>query len=177
MDQARITLWAKSVLAAFALCAGLWQPVMAEQAVPAAVFDFELIDTSLEGEMSGERADEQQRLKMISDQLRRQLGESGRYVVVDEAPAADAVADAGYLHGCNGCEAGIARSLGAEVAITGTVQKVSNLILNINIYLRDANSGKRLRAMSVDIRGNTDKSWSRGLSYLVRNRLLNESYQ
>jgi hypothetical protein len=26
-------------------------------------------------------------------------------------------------------------------------------------------------AGSVDIRGNTDESWSRGLSYLLRNRL------
>ena len=41
--------------------------------IPVAVFDFELIDTSLEGEMSGERSDEQQRLLLISDQLRRQL--------------------------------------------------------------------------------------------------------
>ncbi len=155
-----------------ALFVGLWQPAAAEPAVRAAVFDFELIDTSLEGEMSGQRADEQQRLKMISEQLRRQLSESGRYVVVDEAPAAQAIAEAGYLHGCNGCEADIARALGAELAITGTVQKVSNLILNINIYLRDAKSGESLGGMSADIRGNTDKSWSRGVSYLVRNRLL-----
>ena len=81
---------------------------------------------------------------------------------------------AGYLHGCNGCEARIARDLGAELAVSGTVQKVSNLILNINIYVRDAASGKRLRAMSADIRGNTDQSWSHGLKYLVKNRFLKE---
>jgi hypothetical protein len=31
-----------------------------------------------------------------------------------------------------------------------------------------------VRVYSVDIRGNTDESWSRGISYLVRNRLLRE---
>jgi len=139
-----------------------------------AVFDFELIDTSLEGEVSGERADEQQRLKLISDQLRQQLGESGRYEIVDIGPAAADIEKAGYIHGCNGCDAKIARGLGADLAMTGTVQKVSNLILNINLYLRDAESAERLRAMSVDIRSNTDKSWSRGVSYLVRNRILKE---
>lgn len=139
-----------------------------------AVFDFELIDTSLEGEISGARVDEQRRLILIGDLLRRQLAESGRYEIVDVGPAAADIEKAGYLHGCNGCDAKIARGLGADLAMTGTVQKVSNLILNINLYIRDAQSGKRLRAMSVDIRGNTDRSWSRGVSYLVRNRILKE---
>jgi hypothetical protein len=142
--------------------------------IPVAVFDFELIDTSLEGEMSGERSDEQQRLLLISDQLRRQLEDSGRYEVMTLDPVSEQIDDAGFLHSCNGCEAKIAASLGAEQAMIGTVQKVSNLILNINLYVRDVASGKPLRAYSVDIRGNTDKSWSRGVSYMVRNRLLRD---
>ena len=89
-------------------------------------------------------------------------------------PVSEQIDDAGFLHSCNGCEAKIAANLGAEQAITGTVQKVSNLILNINLYVRDVASGKPLRAYSVDIRGNTDKSWSRGVSYMVRNRLLRD---
>ena len=144
----------------------------AEPAKKAAVFDFELIDTSLEGEIRGTNPAEQSRLRLISDLLRRQLAASGAYVVIDTAPAAAAIRAAGYLYGCNGCEADIARSLGAELAFTGTVQKVSNLILNINLYVRDVASQKRIKTMSVDIRGNTDTSWSRGVSYLVRNRLL-----
>ena len=43
------------------------------------------------------------------------------------------------------------------------MQKVSNLILNINIYVRDAETGDLVAAASADIRGNTDKSWSRGV--------------
>jgi hypothetical protein len=111
---------------------------------------------------------------MISRDLRRQLADSGKYGVVDTAPAAARIAEAGYLYGCNRCAVPIARSLGADLALTGTVQKVSNLILNINLYLEDVASNKRLLAASVDIRGNTDESWRRGLSYLVRRRLLAE---
>ena len=59
---------------------------------------------------------------------------------------------------------------------TGTVQKVSNLILNMNIYVRDASSGATLAAMSADMRGNTDESWSRTLDWLIRNRLLTPDY-
>jgi uncharacterized protein YeeX (DUF496 family) len=70
----------------------------------------------------------------------------------------------------------MAKRLGAELAITGTVQKVSNLILNMNIYVRDVWSGATVTAMSADMRGNTDESWSRALDYLIRNRLLAPDY-
>ena len=66
----------------------------------------------------------------------------------------------------------LARRIGAELAITGTVQKVSNLILNMNIYVRDVSSGATTAAMSADMRGNTDETWSRTLDWLVHNRLL-----
>jgi hypothetical protein len=159
-----------------ALVAGLFAiavPVAAaEPAKKAAVFDFELIDTSFGGESRGTNPAERKRLRLISDLLRRRLAASGAYVVIDTAPAESAIRAAGYLYGCNGCEAAIARSLGAELAFTGTVHKVSNLILKINLYVRDVASQRRIQAMSVDIRGNTDTSWSRGVSYIVRNRLL-----
>ncbi len=160
------------VLAAFASAS---RSDAAQQPIEAAVFDFELIDTSLQGAMEDVRPDEQKRLALISEQLRRELAASGRYAVIDLAPARDRIQAAGYLHGCNGCAARIGRSLGAEVAITGTVQKVSNLILNINLQLWDTATGKPLRAMSADLRGNTDESWSRGVSYLLRHRLLKPS--
>ena len=138
----------------------------------AAVFDFELIDTSFGGNPGSGSPAEQKRLRLISDLLRRKLAESGAYVLVDTAPVMKAVKAAVYLHGCNGCEADIARSLGAELAFTGTVQKVSNLILIINLDVRDVATEKRIMAYSVHIRGNTDTTWSRGVSYIVRNRLL-----
>jgi len=79
-----------------------------------AVFDFELVDTSLQGEVNGPRADEQRRLR----------------------------------------EAGG----------------------NMNIYLRDTNTGRLVTAMIADFRGNTDESWTRTTSYLLRNRLLAPNY-
>ncbi|MEM7222839.1 MAG: DUF3280 domain-containing protein [Pseudomonadota bacterium] len=144
----------------------------ASEATRVAVFDFELIDSSLEGEIYGSKPEETERLGMISDLLREKLQASGRYEVVDTTPAEGAIADAGYIHGCNGCDAKIAHGLGADQAISGTVQKVSNLILNINLYVRDAASRRLIWASSVDVRGNTDTSWSRGVSYILRNRLL-----
>jgi uncharacterized protein DUF2380 len=136
-----------------------------------AAFDFELIDTSLEGAVNGPRADEQARLARIGEQLRRRLAESGQFSVVDITPVA-AEARGTNLHSCSGCETRLAQRIGAELAISGTVQKVSNLILNMTISVRDAASGRLLAAMQADLRGNTDESWSRTVDWLVRNRLL-----
>jgi Protein of unknown function (DUF2380) len=46
----------------------------------------------------------------------------------------------------------------------------------MNIYVRDVSSGDTIAAMSADMRGNMDESWSRTLDWLVRNRLLARGY-
>lgn len=149
---------------------------MASAAEPArlALFDFELIDTSLQGEMEGIDPADQARLHMIEAELRRRLEESGRFELVDTAPVADQIDAAGVLWSCNGCEVAIARRLDAELALVGWVQKVSNLILNLNVVMRDTASRDQVFASSVDIRGNTDESWQHGIRYLLENRLLQQ---
>src|SRR5664279_146941 len=106
---------------------------LAVRAAPSqvAVFDFELIDTSLQGEVDGPRLDEQGRLKRAGDQVRKALADSGKFTVLDIAPV-NAAAHGSNLQACGGCEVQLARQLGADLVITGTVQKVYNLILNIN---------------------------------------------
>lgn len=153
---------------AMAVVAALGSAAAAERKV--AVFDFELVDSSLEGER-GMRADEQARLAAIGERLRQKLAKTGRFEVLDIAPV-NAEAHAVHLQSCGGCDLRLARKLGAELAVTGVVQKVSNLILNINVYVRDTASGQLVAAASADIRGNTDESWTRGIDWLLRNRLL-----
>jgi hypothetical protein len=160
---------------AFAALLLSWAPTRAAELPKLAVFDFELIDTSLQGEMSGKRGDEQDRLMRTGDQLRRELGESGRFQILDIAPV-NAAAHQSNLQACGGCDVKLARDLGADLYVTGVVQKVSNLILNMNIYLRDVHSGKAIAVMSADLRGNTDESWTRTMSWLIRNRLLAPNY-
>lgn len=143
----------------------------AHAATRVAVFDFELFDTSGEADIRGPKPEELHRLALISDEMRRRLREAG-YDVADLAPERARIDDISPIRNCNSCELKVARALGADIEVIGLVQKVSNLILNINFQLRDVETGRVLRAGSVDIRNNTDESWQRGVSYLVRNRLL-----
>ncbi|MBR1120552.1 DUF3280 domain-containing protein [Bradyrhizobium lablabi] len=140
-----------------------------------AIFDFELLDTSLEGEMRGPQADEHDRLIRISDLVRRQLAESGKFQLLDIAPV-KAAAEGANLQACGGCDVQFAQRIGADLVITGVMRKVSTLILNLTIFVRDAHSGQLITAMNADFRGNTDESWTRATSYLVRNRLLAPNY-
>jgi Protein of unknown function (DUF2380) len=140
-----------------------------------AIFDFELLDTSLEGEMRGPQADERDRLVRISDQVRRQLSESGKFELLDISPV-KAAAEGSNLQACGGCDVQYAQRIGADLVITGVMKKVSTLILNLTIFVRDAHTGQLITAMNADFRGNTDESWTRATSYLVRNRLLAPNY-
>jgi uncharacterized protein DUF2380 len=140
-----------------------------------AVFDLELVDTSLHGEVYGSSAEEKARVLRVSDQLRAGLRESGKFSVLDIG-AVNAAAHASNLQACGGCDVMLAEKLGADLAITGLVQKVSELILSMKIYLRDVHTGRLVTQVNADFRSNTDESWSRTANYLLRNRLLAPDY-
>jgi hypothetical protein len=113
---------------------------------------------------------QQARLQMVSTALREQLRAGGRYDVADNGPAAGLIAQLGAsqdLNACAGCARQVGRKLGVEQVGSCWVQKVSNLILNINLHVEDVASGATVFQRSVDIRGNTDLSWRRGATALV----------
>jgi hypothetical protein len=141
----------------------------------AAIFPFELSDVSLEGELAGPRPDETHRLMLATEELRQLAARAAGYEVLDLAGLTAEIEKATPLYKCNGCEADMARRLGADVAITGYVRKVSNLILKVFINVRDVDSGKLTRIHQVDIKGNTDETWLRGVRYMVANGLVGGS--
>lgn len=146
-------------------------PVRATDAPRVAFFGFSLINTSLEPTTPEEEA----RLAMLDDLFRHKLDASGQFKIVPiPAGVQQALAGQPAIQNCNGCERDAALKSGGDWAAWGTVQKVSNLILNINLYMEDGRSGRMEFVKSVDIRGNTDESWRRGLDYMLRHYLLGE---
>jgi Protein of unknown function (DUF2380) len=142
--------------------------VGADPPIPVAVFEVQFINTSL----APTSPEEFERIRVLGQQLRDALVQSGRYRVVDLAPVQAQLDQEPELRSCNGCELPLARQVGARQAAVAWVHKVSNLILNINLEIDDATTGARIAAGSVDIRGNTDESWTRGLRYLLEDRIL-----
>jgi hypothetical protein len=157
------------LLVVAALALGAASP--AQAGPKAAIFPVELDDLSLEGELSGRRADETRRLQLATDELRRLAAGEAGYEVLDLSAIQQDIAQAAPLYKCNGCEADLARRVGAQVAITGVVRKVSTLILNMFVTVRDTESGNVTKVYHVAIKGNTDETWLRGIRWLVANGL------
>jgi hypothetical protein len=156
-----------------ALAAAIAASTAAHPADPprVAFLGFAIINTSLEPT----KPEEDARLRMLDRMLKEKLDASGRFMLVRIPPdLQQEIANGPEIRDCNGCERGYAVKAGADWAAWGTVQKVSNLILNINLYMEDAESGRLQFVKSVDIRGNTDESWRHGLDYMLRHYLFGE---
>ncbi|MBY8975693.1 DUF3280 domain-containing protein [Rhodobacteraceae bacterium NNCM2] len=133
-------------------------------------FGIHFINTSMEPVSDAER----ERLVAVEERLIAGLKASGKYTVVDIEPVRQKSELYTNLSNCNGCDTDLAAELGADVAVTGEIQKTSNLILGMSIYIREAGTGALLAGGSADMRGNTDQSWYRTVDWLLRNRLLKE---
>ena len=165
--------WRPGRLTAPLAIAGLaWVHATAAEPKSLALMDFELIDEMRSFSTDQARREVDRRIVLITAELAKELESRGMYRVLDRAPAAQLIErlKASYeLRACNGCEIDIGKALGAERIALCWVQKVSNLILNINVEVRSVATGETLYAKSVDIRGNTDESWLRGVRRLVDN--------
>ncbi len=125
-----------------------------------------LIDTSTEGEYFGPRADEAARIEMVEEMVATRFSEEG-YAFLDLAPVTEQLEGIVNPAQCYGCDTRMGAELGAEYVLVGEVQKVSNLILDMNLQLRAVPSGDLVAGRSASIRGNTDDSWARGVRYLL----------
>lgn len=142
-------------------------PAWADQAVPRGTVAF-LGLYLMNNEGDADDSDERARVAMAQDQIARDLAARG-FTLVDTAPVAEKLAQIKNIASCNGCDMALARDLGADYSVTGEIQKTSELILALNLFLRDVDAKANLRHGAVDIRGNTDESWSRGYRYLLNN--------
>ena len=118
-------------------------PAAAMEPKALALAPFELIDEMQEFSSEAVRREDRRRIDLVSAELAKELERRNLYRVLEEKAAAERVARC-------------------------WVQKVSNLILNLNIEV-STEKGETLYMTSVDIRGNTDESWVRGVRRLVDN--------
>lgn len=159
---------AGGLLAAAALAAG---PARAEDAKTVALLSADLQNDheAYEPTHDAERA----RMEKIVEIFKAKLQESGKYDFVDVKPEVQSRIDKDQKMGeCGGCEARYGAELGADEVAWIYVQKVSNLILNINVYMKDVKQDKMVFVKSVDIRGNTDETWNHSMKYLIKNYLV-----
>lgn len=146
------------------------------------LFPFEIIDATQSagafgyhqpgGLPTGPSKAETERLQRITADLRDRIVRDGRYALVGDAATSAEIEAKKPISQCNGCEDDIAGKAGAEVALVATVEKLSDLLFNFKLYLRDVPAQKLTAIMSTTVQGSTDEAWLRGVRYLAERQLL-----
>lgn len=146
--------------------------IMAALATPApvalAVFDFELEDTTA-ASAGASAASDAAYMAEVTGSVREALGQSGRYRIVD---VSGEVGKGRALRDCGGCEAAIAKELGADQSLIGVVRRVSRTEYTFGFQVRDARTGTVLTRGDSGLRMGADYSWKRGAVRLVSDRLI-----
>jgi Protein of unknown function (DUF2380) len=150
-------------------------PAQAGAAAPVklALFSFELEDFSAGAAPAGSEASADARyLAQATDDVRQLLSRSGRYSLVDVGGADAPAVKTHALHDCDGCDAAVARALGADQSFVGVVRRISRTEYMVRFEVRDARSGAVVAAAKSGLRMGADYSWNRGAVRLVEDRLL-----
>ena len=145
--------------------------IPAVAATKAAVFPFDIRDVGQEGELIPQiNPEDMRRLKLVADELKTLMQKDGRYEIVDLTSKSKEIEAAAPFQKCDGCEVPIAKEAGADVAVTGYVDKWSDALLSLQLVERDTKTGELKKTMQAQINGNSDDLWLHGVRYLWKNR-------
>lgn len=149
------------------------------------VFDFELSDFSAGAGIAGDPGDDLAQLNKATDEVRQLIRQSGRYVLIDTSgadkaaqslsPADGKAVQNRTLRDCNGCEAPVARELGADQSFVGVVSRISRMEYVVRLQIRDSHTGAVALAAESGLRMGANYSWYRGVADLIRGHLLGKS--
>jgi hypothetical protein len=145
--------------------------------VKLAVFDFELEDFSGGAGIIPESDQDREQLRLATETVRWLLVESGRYSLVDVSGADAADLRAHTLRRCDGCDAAIARKLGADQSLVGIVTRITRTDYAVTFKIRDTGTGAPIAVEQTDLRIGANYSWNRGAAWLIKNRLLDKQAQ
>lgn len=138
------------------------------------VLDYELEDVMAPG--SGGKApgseEVERRTQWLSEYVRKQIAVSHRYTLLPIQNIGGEYEklrnSTGATHPCSSCVVDFGKALGAKYVLAGLVQRFSNLIIKFHLEIVDVETAKVVDRSSIDIRGNTAKSWRDGADYLIR---------
>jgi hypothetical protein len=142
--------------------------------VTIAVFPFELVDSTPAAAYLHEATSSDESLQRVTAAAREQLANSGHYRIV----SVDGVTDseplkAHKLRDCDGCEADIAKKLGAQQSMIGVVSRATQTDYYIALVIRDVNTGKVVDAQASNFAG-AQEGWPSGVKMLIKHQVLNQ---
>jgi hypothetical protein len=140
-------------------------------AIKIAVFDFELDDQSPAAALLNQGSSPASALHKVSSAARLELAGSGKYNVIDASGTdMNTVANKSF-RSCDGCEATLARALGADQALIGVVKRATQTDYYLWMQIRDARTATILDQQAANFAGGED-GWASGARMLIRHQIL-----
>ena len=102
---------------------------------------------------------------------REQLAGSGRYSIVSVDGVDAAQVHDRTLRNCDGCEATIARKLGAQQSMIGIVNRATQTDYYIAVVIRDTSTGKVIDSQAANFAGG-EEGWASGVRMLIKHQVL-----
>lgn len=173
-DAAVRTAWMSGCLLLLAWIAGTATAAGSEpqsSPVKIAVFDFELEDDTPPAALLNKSDTHAATMAKVSAAAREQLTSTGRYSLVDVAKSDAKPVRDGMLRRCQGCEADLARQLGADESLIGIVRPVTATDYYVLVVIRDARSGKVLDQQEAMLAGD-ESGWPTGARMLIKHQVL-----
>ena len=163
-----------SVLNHFAMlcCFAVLMAAPADAASPAAlptvlVAPFDIFDTSAD-QRPFVIADEKQWIADATAELSRQLSASGQVRLInDEAALARVTSDYAHPSSC-ACLSAAAREAGAAYVFSGSIHKISDLIIYMGGELDDAQTGKPLMSEMLEVKADNGPMLNRAADAMAR---------
>lgn len=159
------------------LCFGLlttFEAAAAAAPIKLAVFDFELEDFSAGASSADTTSTDLTQLANVTEMVRQLFTQSKRYELIDVGSVDASAVRTHTLRDCNGCDADIALTLGAQQSLVGVVSRISRTEYVVKFQVRDAQTGSVVAAGDSGLRMGADYSWSRGAVRLVKDQLLQD---
>ena len=164
-------MYRQTLLRRFLFCLVLAAAGPAIAAPKVAILPFDIRDIELEGDLFAKPKDyDVRRMKLVADELKTLMEKDGTYEVVDLTSMAAELEQAAPIYKCNGCEVDLGKKAGADLVVTGYVDKLSDALISLQLFARDTQTGAAKKAMAAEIRGNTDELWLHGIRWLWKNR-------
>ncbi len=136
--------------------------------IPLAVFPFEMDDFSADAGYGVANPVQKGQLQAATEAVRAALRASGRFVLLTGTGTARDARAVGAMVDCGGCDAPVARRLGASEALTGVIQRISQTEYQVRLTVRDAASGAVLLQADSGLRMGAAYAWGRGAVTLAR---------
>jgi len=165
-------VWIAAVLAALVGASGLAVKAQAAATTKIAVFNFELEDKSAGAGIIAADERDTRYLSEATAQAGRMLADTKRFALVDTTKVDLSTVGQYGLRNCGGCEAGIARKLGAQFALLGVVTRVNRTEHTLSIRVVDAASGQVVATGFTDLRMGANYAWPRSVKWLMEKQIL-----